>query len=171
MLPTMRPQILFPLFAPISSLKGVGPKIAPLVERLAGPLVRDLVFLAPQSLVHRPVTQVAAAVKGKTQTFLVSIDAHMPPGRPNLPYRIRAFDGTAFLTLTWFKGHGPHLARQHPVGAMRAASGRVERFGSELQMAHPDYLLPAERLAEIPLEEPVYPATAGLPPRTVRKLA
>ena len=38
----MRPEILFPLFAPASSLKGVGPKIAPLVEKAAGPRVRDL---------------------------------------------------------------------------------------------------------------------------------
>ena len=41
----MRPEILFPLFAPASSLKGVGPKIAPLVEKLAGPHVRDVLFL------------------------------------------------------------------------------------------------------------------------------
>ncbi|HEY5008439.1 MAG TPA: hypothetical protein VII42_10565, partial [Caulobacteraceae bacterium] len=40
----MRPEILFPLFAPATSLKGVGPKLAPLVERLAGPLVRDVLF-------------------------------------------------------------------------------------------------------------------------------
>ena len=40
----MRPEILFPLFAPASSLKGVGPKIAPLLEKLAGPHVRDVLF-------------------------------------------------------------------------------------------------------------------------------
>ena len=43
----MRPESLFPLFAPSSSLKGVGPKLAPLVERAAGPRVRDVLFLAP----------------------------------------------------------------------------------------------------------------------------
>jgi hypothetical protein len=32
----MRPEILFPLFAPITSLKGVGPRIAPALERIAG---------------------------------------------------------------------------------------------------------------------------------------
>jgi ATP-dependent DNA helicase RecG len=167
----MRPQILFPLFARISALKGVGPKIEPLVVKLAGPLVRDLAFLAPQALVFRPLTTAAAAVEGHVQTLVVSIDAHLPPARIGLPYRIRTFDGSGFLTLAWFKGHGPHLARQHPVGAKRAVSGRVERFGAELQMAHPDYLLPAERLAEIPEHEAVYPATAGLAPRIVRKLA
>jgi ATP-dependent DNA helicase RecG len=167
----MRPEILFPLFAPISSLKGVGPKIAPLVEKLAGPLVRDLAFLSPQGLVHRHPTTIAAAVEGEVATFVAEIDAHLPPARPGLPYRVRVFDGTGFLTLAWFKGHGPHLLRQHPVGERRAISGRVERFGAELQMAHPDYLLPAERLGDIPEHEPVYPATAGLPARTVRRLA
>ena len=34
----MRPQILFPLFAEVSSLKGVGPRVLPLVQKVAGPL-------------------------------------------------------------------------------------------------------------------------------------
>jgi ATP-dependent DNA helicase RecG len=167
----MRPEILFPLFAPVSSLKGVGPKVAPLVEKLAGPLVRDLAFLAPSGITHRRRATVATAVEGEHQTFLVSIDAHFPPARAGHPYRIRTFDGTGFITLAWFKGHGPHLARQYPVGASRAVSGMVERFGGELQIAHPDYITPADRIDEIPEHEPRYPATAGLPPRTVRKLA
>jgi ATP-dependent DNA helicase RecG len=166
----MRPEILFPLFAPASSLKGVGPKIAPLVEKLAGAHVRDVLFLAPQSLVHRSLTSVDAAVEGEVQTFIVEVDAHIP-GRGAQPYRIRTFDGSGFLTLTWFKVTGPHLAQQHPVGAKRAVSGKVERYGGELQMAHPDYLLPAERVGEIPDHEAVYPATAGLASRTVRRLA
>ena len=65
---------------------------------------------------------------------------------------LSAWDETGFLTLTWFKGHGPHLERQHPVGARRAVSGKVERFGSEIQVAHPEYLLPEER-ARLQLNE------------------
>ncbi|MFZ5669845.1 MAG: ATP-dependent DNA helicase RecG [Pseudomonadota bacterium] len=167
----MRPEILFPLFAPATTLKGVGPKVAPLVERVAGPLVRDLLFLGPQALVHRVPTQVAAAVDGQVQSFIVQVEAHQKPPRMDIPWKIRCFDGTAFLTLVWFKGHGDHLMRQHPVGARRAVSGRIERWGGEIQMAHPDYILPAERAAEIPEVEAVYPATQGLPSRTIRKLA
>ena len=37
----MRPPILFPLFAEVTSLKGVGPRMAPLVQKVAGPLVRE----------------------------------------------------------------------------------------------------------------------------------
>jgi ATP-dependent DNA helicase RecG len=167
----MRPEILFPLFAPVSALKGVGPKILPLVEKLAGPLVRDLLFLQPQGLIHRRLTDAVHAREGEVQTLKARIEAHFPSPRPALPWKIRAYDGTGFLTLVFFKGHSPHLQRQHPIGADRVISGKVERFGGELQMAHPDYILPVERAQEIPEIEAVYPATAGLSSRVVRKLA
>jgi len=171
MLEAMRPEILFPLFAPVSSLKGVGPKIEPLAVKLAGPYVRDLAFLTPQNLVHRPLVKAGEAIVGEVQTFVVTIDSHMPSDRPDRPYRIRTFDGSGFLTLAWFKVGGAQLQAQHPVGARRAVSGKVEEYWGELQMAHPDYLVAEERLAEIPTEEAIYPATAGLPPRSVRRLA
>jgi ATP-dependent DNA helicase RecG len=167
----MRPEILFPLFTPVSTLKGVGPRVAPLVERLAGPIVRDVLFSPPQGVIRRTATTSDHAVDGQVQTFLVTIDAHMPPQRAGQPWRVRAWDEHGFVTLTWFKGHGSHLERQHPVGAKRAVSGKVERYGNEIQIAHPDYLLDAEKAGEIPAVEPVYPATAGLPSRTFRKFA
>ncbi|MDO8295392.1 MAG: ATP-dependent DNA helicase RecG [Caulobacter sp.] len=167
----MRPEILFPLFAPVSTLKGVGPKVEPLVERVAGPLVRDVLFLGPSSLIHRTPTTVDSVIDGQVHTLNVEVELHTKPMRMDQPWKIRTFDGTAFLTLIWFKGHGEHLMRQHPVGARRVVSGKIERWGNEIQMAHPDYILPVERAAEIPETEAVYPATTGLPARTVRKLA
>ena len=167
----MRPQILFPLFAPIGSLKGVGPKIEPLVEKVAGPLVRDLIFTLPHGLIRRPPAQAISAVEGEVQTLTVHIEAHLPPARAGLPYRIRTFDDTGFVSLVFFKGGGPHLLRQHPPGAQRVVSGKVERFGVETQIIHPDYILPPERGLEIPEVEAVYPATAGLSSRILRKLA
>ena len=167
----MRPEILFPLFSPVSTLKGVGPKNEPLVQKLAGPLVRDMLFLGPQSLVHRTPTTVDSVVDGQVHTLIVDIEQHTRPPRMDVPYKIRAFDGTAFLTLIWFRGHGEHLLRSHPVGSRRVVSGKIERWGNEIQMAHPDYVVAVEKAADVPEVEAVYPATAGLPARTVRKLA
>ncbi|HTI67425.1 MAG TPA: ATP-dependent DNA helicase RecG [Caulobacteraceae bacterium] len=167
----MRPEILFPFFASIGTLKGVGPKLAPLVERAAGPLVRDLAFLSPASLIVRRPTTVADAREGEPQVFGLTIDAHFPANGPGRPWRIRARDETGFIFLNWFKGHGPHLERYHPVGERRAVAGKPERYNVELSIAHPDYIVPLERAAEIPLIEPVYPVTAGLASRVLRKLA
>ena len=166
----MRPEILFPLFAPVSSIKGVGPKLAPAFERLAGPVVRDLLLLAPTSLIFRTSSTASDALEGEVQTFEVTIDRHFKPGRPGPPYKIRALDLTGFVTLVFFRTFGDSLARQHPPGARRIVSGRVERFGGEVQIAHPDWIVPVEQAAEVPQTETVYPATAGLTPRQVRRV-
>ncbi|MEO8927472.1 MAG: ATP-dependent DNA helicase RecG [Caulobacteraceae bacterium] len=169
----MRPEILFPLFAPVTALKGVGSRVAPLLERVAGPRVRDVLFVCPQALVRRQPAKAARAMEGLVQIFTVTIESHQRPARANTPWKIRAFDDTGFITLVFFKGHGPHLERAHPVGAVRVVSGKVERdfYGTVLQIVHPDYLLPAGRADEVPTVEATYPATAGLPSRAVRRFA
>jgi ATP-dependent DNA helicase RecG len=65
----VRPPILFPLFAEVSTLKGVGPKILPLVQKLAGPLVRDLLFLSPSGLIVRRPMTATTAVEGLVGVF------------------------------------------------------------------------------------------------------
>jgi ATP-dependent DNA helicase RecG len=127
-------------------------------------------FLNPHSVIRRRRAQANVAAEGEVQTFEVTIDAYAKPRSPSQPWKVRTYDETGFLTLAFFGGVGAGMEARHPVGARRIVSGRVERFGSELQIAHPDYILPVERADEIPELEPVYPATAGLPPRTVRRL-
>jgi ATP-dependent DNA helicase RecG len=166
----MRPQILFPLFAEVESLKGVGPKVAPLVRKLAGPLVRDLLFLPPSGLIRRRPMTAADAVEGEVGIFDVVIDRAIAPHRPGVPFKVRAQDMTGFVHLVWFGGSARHFAGLAPPGERRIVSGKVERFNGEVQIAHPD-LLPPGRIDELPTTEAVYPATQGLPPRTVRKLA
>lgn len=165
----MRPEILFPLFAPVSSLKGVGPRIAPVLERIAGPLVRDLVFLAPHGLVQRPRRSVAEARPEETATLLLTIREHLRPRTPQQPLRVRAEDETGRIDLVWFGNASRGLEARLPIGSRRLASGRVERFGLDLQMVHPDYLVEETRASEIPEHEPVYPAGGGLAPRLVRR--
>lgn len=167
----MRPEILFPLFAPATSLKGVGPRVAPLVEKLAGPIVRDVAFLKPHSLVRRTPTTVADAVEGDVQTFELTVESYARPRGPSQPWRVRCFDATGVIYLVFFGSFGASLEARHPPGARRIVSGKVERFRDELQITHPDYLVEPDKAETIPELEPVYPATAGLPPRTVRRLA
>lgn len=165
----MRPQILFPLFAEVSALKGVGAKVEPLITKVAGPLVRDLAFLAPTGIVHRRATTADEARDGEVVILDVVIDRHIRPHKIGAPWRVRAADATGFVHLIWFRG-GPHLERLVPPGERRVISGKVEIFNNEIQITHPD-VVKAEAQADIPLVETVYPSTEGLPRRTVRKLA
>ena len=169
--PPMRPEILFPLYAPITTLKGVGARVAPLLEKLAGPIVRDVAFLRPHSVIRRERATVASAVEGAVQIFEVQIDAYKRPRSTQQPWRVETYDGTGVLSLVFFGSFGGQLEAKHPLGSKRLVSGKVERFGLGLQIAHPDYIVAPDRAADIPAFEAVYPATAGLPARTVRKFA
>jgi ATP-dependent DNA helicase RecG len=164
----MRPEILFPLFAPVTSLKGVGSRIAPLLERLAGRVVRDVLFLKPHNVVRRTPAVLSGAIDGQVMTFEVTVEQHQRPRVASQPWRIRVSDPTGVMTLVFFGRFNEQLESRHPVGAKRIISGKVEddRFGR--QMVHPDYMVDPAKAEEIPELEPIYPATEGLPARRVR---
>ena len=167
----MRPEILFPLFAEATSLKGVGPRVAPLVHKVAGPLVRDLAFLSPSGLILRRRRDSVDAVEGEVAIFDVTIEAHQPPRKTGAPWKARASDATGYVHLIWFSASKAHVEKMAPIGARRLISGKVERFNGEVQVAHPDWIVKPEQADDIPPFEAVYPATAGLTSRQVRKLA
>jgi ATP-dependent DNA helicase RecG len=165
----MRPEILFPLFAPIASLKGVGPRVAPLLERVAGPLVRDVLWLQPHSIIRRTPAVLSAALDGQIMTFDVVIDEYQRPRTKTQPWRVRVSDPTGFLTLVFFGRFADQLEQRHPIGARRIISGKVEETQYGRQMVHPDYMADPGKPIDIPEIEPVYPATEGLPARRVRQ--
>lgn len=165
----MRPEILFPLFAAITTLKGVGPRVQPLLARVAGPIVRDVLFLQPHSLIRRTPATLSAATDGEVMTFEVVIDGYEAPRSRAHPWRIRVSDPTGFMTLVFFGAYANQLQARHPVGARRIISGKAEDRDYGRQMTHPDYMLEPGKAGDIPQIEPIYPATEGLPARSVRR--
>jgi ATP-dependent DNA helicase RecG len=168
----MRPESLFPAFAPITSLKGCGPKLAPLVEKLVGgSRVLDLWWHLPSGLTdrrYRPT--VAEAEPGRIATLQVTIERHIPPRNNRLPYKILCHDGSGRLTLVFFNGREDFLKRSLPEGETRVVSGTVELFDGQVQMTHPDRFGTAEEIEQMAAIEPVYPLTAGVAPRTLGKI-
>jgi ATP-dependent DNA helicase RecG len=165
----VRPAILDPLFAPLTALSGIGAQLAKLFERLAGPLVVDLLWHLPSGIVDRraspPINELQP---DQIVTIAVRVEAHQP-GRGPRPYRVICADTTGRLTLTYFNVKGDYLARLLPVGAERVVSGRVEFYNRAPQIAHPDLVLRPDELDRLKPIEPVYPLTAGLAPRVVQR--
>ena len=165
----MRPAILDKLFAPVTAAPGIGSQIANLFERLAGPLVLDLVWHLPSGIIDRRASPPIRALEpDRIATIAVRVEAHQP-GFGRRPYRVLCTDNTGTLTLVYFNVKGDQLARLFPIGAERVVSGRVEFYGSMPQMAHPDLVLRPDELDRLKPIEPVYPLTAGLSPRVVQK--
>src|SRR3546814_13042845 len=70
----MRPEILNPLFAALTDLKGVGPQLAKPLTRLGLERVVDVLFHLPTGLIPRiPVDRLDQAQAG--QTIIVDVTA------------------------------------------------------------------------------------------------
>jgi ATP-dependent DNA helicase RecG len=165
----MRPSVLAPLFAPITSLAGVGPKQEKLFARLLGteeqPKVIDLLFHLPTAAIdRRPRPKLRDVVPGTNVTVAVRVDRHRPPPphRPRAPYLVYASDDTGDLILAYFNPHRDHLARLLPRGELRYVSGKADLYDGMLQMVHPDRVTDSTGLAKLPQVEPIYPLTEGL---------
>ncbi|MGH6930892.1 MAG: ATP-dependent DNA helicase RecG [Dongiaceae bacterium] len=166
----MRPEILFPLFAPLTALPGIGPRLAKPVASLAGEKVVSLCWHLPTDLIDRRLSpKIADAPVGAIVTLTLTVDSHLKPGTPRLPYKVCCRDETGFIHLVFFNARPDYLLKTLPVGEVRAVSGRLDRFGAELQMTHPDYIVPIAELSMLRAVEPVYPLTAGITPKVLGK--
>ena len=166
----MRPQSLTPLFAQVTSLPGIGPRLGKLVEKVAGPQVVDLLWHLPFALVdRRNAPEMAEARAGDIATLTVTVDQHVVPRTPRQPYRVWCSDATGQLCLTYFNAREDFLRKLLPVGEVRIVSGRLDIYQGELQMTHPDHVVPLDQRESILRVEPVYGLTAGLTQRPLQK--
>ena len=166
----MRPQILFPLFADVATLPGIGPRFAKLLAKVAGPRLVDLLWHVPVSLIDwRRRSTIAEAPPGELVTLKLSITDHTPSRVASRPYKVRASDDTGFIDLVFFRAHRDYLAKALPVGETRYVSGKVERFQDRPQITHPDRILTEAQFAAASPIEPVYGSTEGMPQKTLTR--
>ena len=171
----MRPDLLNPLFASITSLTGVGPKLAKLYARLLdveAPRIVDLLFHLPSGTIDRRARpKLNEVVPGTLITVAVTVGKHRPspPHRSRAPYRVYTSDDTGDLTLTFFNARQDYLEKLLPEGELRYVSGTAELYDGTLQMVHPDRVVDEAGFASLPLVEPVYPLTEGLALGNVRR--
>ncbi|MCA3264592.1 MAG: ATP-dependent DNA helicase RecG [Azospirillum sp.] len=166
----MRPAILNPLFAEITTLPGMGPKIAALAARAAGPQVVDLLWHLPTGLVDRRFAPaIADAPEGAIVTLRVKVLEHVKPRIKRLPYKVRCADPSGEIDLIYFHAKADWLEKLLPPASERAISGRVERFRDGVQMPHPDHVVPLDQFETIATVEPTHRLTAGLSPKVLGK--
>jgi ATP-dependent DNA helicase RecG len=165
-----RPEPLFPLFAGLDSLPGIGPKTAQHFAGLGVQAPRDLLFTLPQSGIDRRlVPTVQDAPFPTTLTVAVTIGKHAPPRNKGGAYRIQVEDAQTSFQLVFFHARGDYWQRALPEGSRRIVSGRVELFDSIPQMVHPDFTVPEDEADSIPKFEPVYPLTHGVTQKLMYK--
>ncbi|WP_114967192.1 ATP-dependent DNA helicase RecG [Alkalilacustris brevis] len=167
-----RPEILFPLFAEIETLPGVGPRVARSLAGLGVERPRDLLFTLPHSGVdRRRRASIREITPPAVATVEVVVGQHMPASGRGRPYRVQVRDAQTEFLLVFFHARAEYLKNLLPTGQRRIVSGRVELFDGVAQMVHPEHVLRPEEAGDLPAFEPVYPLTAGVTQRVMQKAA
>jgi ATP-dependent DNA helicase RecG len=172
----MRPALLNPLFAPVTSLAGVGPKQDKLFRYLLGrdetPRLVDLLLHLPASVIDRRARpKIRDVVPGTVVTLEVTVDRHRPtPARNHrAPHLVYASDETGDVVLTYFRAQPGYVEKLLPVGAKRYVSGTAQMYDGTLQITHPDRVVDEAGFAKLSGIDPVYPLTEGLALGSLRR--
>jgi ATP-dependent DNA helicase RecG len=172
----MRPLLLNTLFAPVTSLSGVGPKQDKLFRYLLGreetPRLVDLLLHLPASVIDRRAQpKIRDAVPGTVVTLEVTVDRHRPspPRNARAPYLVYASDDTGDVVLTYFRAKADYIEKLLPVGSKRYVSGTLQMFDGVPQIVHPDRVVDEAGFAKLTGIDPVYPLTEGLALGSLRR--
>lgn len=166
----MRDPVLYPFYNDLSSLPGVGPKSRPVLARLiGGETWLDLLFHLPTSWIdRRNRASIEALQIGEVATVTATVD-QVTLSRGKWPTRIRLRDETGFLTLIYFRASNQWLERTFKVGEDVMVSGTIDDYQGGRQITHPDHVVTPDKDEELPEVEPVYPMTANLTAKALRK--
>ncbi|MCA1540016.1 ATP-dependent DNA helicase RecG [Bradyrhizobium sp. NBAIM32] len=172
----MRPSLLNPLFAPVTSLSGVGPKqdklLQYLLSRSETPRLVDLLLHLPSQVIDRRARpKIRDAAVGTMVTLEVTVDRHRPPPPRNsrAPYLVYASDDTGDVVLTFFRAKPGFVEKLLPVGEKRFVSGTLQMYDGIPQIVHPDRVLDEEAISKLSGIDPVYPLTEGLALGSLRR--
>ena len=166
-----RPEVLWPIFGALTSIKGIGPKTAQGLEQAGLSRPRDLLFTLPQGGVDRRLRESIREVPlPATVTVAVTVERHRPPAAKGKPHIVVVSDAQTSFQIVFFHSPPDWPGRALPLGSRRIVSGKVELYDTTGRMAHPDYILAEEELGALPPYEPVYPLTAGVSQKTMAKV-
>jgi len=166
----MRPDILNPLFAEVTSLKGVGPGLAKPLERLRIARVVDVAFHLPTGHIDRfPRDELMMSDAGRVISISLTVKEHRVSSSPRGPTRVRAEDAAGnSVALVYFGGNSGWVKKLLPIGETKVVSGRLDLYGQDLQIVHPDLGDSTDDFRE---REAIYPLSEGITSRRLGALA
>ncbi|NNN45762.1 MULTISPECIES: ATP-dependent DNA helicase RecG [unclassified Vibrio] len=157
---------------PLTSLSGVGAKVAEKLAKVGLHSVQDLLFHLPLRYEDRtriyPIIKLHPGLWAAVQGKVMTVDTHF--GRKKM-LTVKISDGNGTLTLRFFNFTAA-MKNNFAEGKPIYAYGEIKRGHQGLEIIHPDYQFftaTQESVTETHLT-PVYPTTEGLRQTTLRNL-
>lgn len=158
---------------PLTTLKGIGPKMAEKLERLGLRTIQDMLFHLPARYQDRTQLSAIARLRPGDYATLVadSIDARVHMGRRR-SLLVKVTDRSGVLTLRFFRFTAAQQ-QQMAAGQRLQIYGEVRPGPMGPEMIHPEFkVLEAGAEPDLPNTlTPIYPATEGVHQLTLSKLA
>lgn len=158
---------------PLTSLSGVGAKVAEKLAKVGLSNVQDLLFHLPLRYEDRsriyPMVKLHPGLWAAVQGKITATDPHF--GRRKM-LTVKISDGNGSLTLRFFNFTAA-MKNSFAIGKVIYAFGEIKPGNHGLEIIHPDYQLytqPQDAQPEEATLTPVYPTTEGLRQSTLRSL-
>lgn len=167
----MRPEILNPLFGETSAFKGVGKALAKPIEKLRLTRVKDMLYHQPSYWMRRKRVDILDEVDVDETIIIELTPVDYKSGGPRSPLRVQGTDKEGnYISLTYFGRNTGWPKKLLPLNEPKIVSGKLERYGDELQIVHPDEVLEPGQGDQIALVEPIYPLSDGLGNKRISQL-
>jgi len=168
----MRPAHLDLLLSPINKLKGVGPKLENIINKLGIKLNVHFLWHFPYRIIEKKYYEnIHDAPINQLVTLKIEVIKHYPSKFRRQPYRVSCLANKTPIDIVYFNARHPVIRSVLPVKNIKMISGKLEFFKNKFQITHPSSI---ENISDIQLlreKEPVYSLTAGLNMKSFIKLS
>lgn len=151
------------LFLPLSTLPRVGPTLTKFLTNLVG---KNRVF---DLLLHRPIRVEKILVRPRLfeiphdalVIIKATVESHVKPATSRQPYKVICYTPTGYVTLIFFKIFPSQISKM-PIGSELAILGNLQKLSGENQIVHPQEILPADHIDQLPQINVIYPLGAAI---------
>ena len=168
----MRPAHLDLLLSPINKLKGVGPKLENIINKLGINLNVHFLWHFPYRIIEKKYYEnIHDAPINQLVTIKIEVIKHYPSKFRRQPYRVSCLANEIPIDIVYFNARHPVIRSVLPLKSFKMISGKLEFFKNKFQITHPASV---ENISDIQLlreKEPVYSLTAGLNMKSFIKLS
>jgi len=168
----MRPEHLDLLLSPINKLKGVGPKLENIINKLGIKLNVHFLWHFPYRIIEKKYYEnIHDAPINQLVTLKIVVVKHYPSKFRRQPYRVACLANETPIDIVYFNARHPVVRSVLPINSIKMISGKLEFFKNKFQITHPSSI---ENISDIQLlreKEPVYSLTAGLNMKSFIKLS